>query len=170
MQRATRHPSSQTIVVNESIMEKSLMRLFLCCLAASLMFQALAAIAQEAENSADKNWVAPSDAAAKQNPQSGKADSVVAGQKIFLRSCAECHGEDGTGLQEGVSNLQSPDVQKQSDGALFWKISTGNVKKGMPAFGKFEENDRWNVVSYLRTLKPAGGSTGASQPTSPKAQ
>jgi mono/diheme cytochrome c family protein len=44
------------------------------------------------------------------------------------------------------------------------------VKKGMPAFGKFEENDRWNVVSYLRTLKRAGGSNGASQPTNPKAQ
>jgi mono/diheme cytochrome c family protein len=150
-------------------MEKSLMRLFLSCLAASLLFLALAAIAQEA-GSADKNWVAPSDAAAKQNPQSGKPDSVTAGQKIFLRSCAECHGEDGTGLQEGVSNLQSSDVQKQSDGALFWKISTGNVKKGMPAFAKLEENDRWSVVSYLRTLKPAGGSNGASQPTNPKGQ
>jgi mono/diheme cytochrome c family protein len=151
-------------------MEKSLMRLFLSCLAASLLLLALAAIAQEAGNSADKNWVAPSDAAAKQNPQLGKPDSVAAGQKIFLRSCAECHGEDGTGLQEGVSNLQSPDVQKQSDGALFWKITTGNVKKGMPAFGKLEDNDRWNAVSYLRTLKSAGGSNGANQPTSPKAQ
>jgi mono/diheme cytochrome c family protein len=151
-------------------MEKSLMRLFLSCFAVSLLFFALAAIAQEAGNSADKNWTAPSDAAAKQNPQSGKPESVTAGQKIFMRSCAECHGEDGTGLQEGVSNLQSPDVQKQSDGALFWKISTGNVKKGMPAFAKLEENDRWSVVSYLRTLKPAGGSNGATQPTNPKAQ
>lgn len=148
------------------------MRLFLSCLAASLLFLALAAIAQESGNSspADKNWVAPPDAAGKQNPQSGKPDATAAGQKVFLRSCAECHGEDGTGLQEGVSNLQSPDVQKQSDGALFWKISTGNVKKGMPAFGKLEESDRWNVVSYLRTLKPVGGSGGTSQSASPKGQ
>jgi len=150
-------------------MEKSLMRLFLSCLVAVLL-GVLIGSAQEAGDSADKNWAAPSEAAAKQNPQSGKPESVTAGRKIFLRSCAECHGEDGTGLQEGVSNLQSPEVQKQSDGALFWKISTGNVKKGMPAFAKLEETDRWNVVSYLRTLKPAAGSGGAKQSTGPKAQ
>jgi mono/diheme cytochrome c family protein len=130
----------------------------------------VAALAQNTTSPADKTWIAPADASAKPNPQSDKADAVAAGKKIFLRSCAECHGEDGTGLQEGVSNLQAPDVQKQSDGALFWKISTGNVKKGMPAFGKLDENDRWNVVSYLRTLKLADAPSGESQPTTPKGQ
>ena len=146
------------------------MRIFLAFLGISLLCLPLAASGQNAGSPADKTWTAPPDAAAKQNPNAGKADAVTAGQKIFLRSCAECHGEDGTGLQEGVSNLQSPDVQKQSDGALFWKVTTGNVKKGMPAFGKLEENDRWNVVSYLRALKPAGSPSGENQPTSPKAQ
>lgn len=144
------------------------MRLFLMCFAAALF--CLAAIAQNPTSPADKSWTVPADAAAKTNPQSSKPEAVAGGKKIFLRSCAECHGEDGTGLQEGVSNLQSPDVQKQSDGALFWKISTGNVKKGMPAFGKLDENDRWNVVSYLRTLKLAGAPGGESQPTTPKEQ
>jgi mono/diheme cytochrome c family protein len=146
------------------------MRTLLAIGAVLLVLAGIAVSAQNAGTPADKNWTAPPDAAAKQNPNAGKADAVTAGQKIFLRSCAECHGEDGTGLQEGVSNLQSPDVQKQSDGALFWKVTTGNLKKGMPAFGKLEENDRWNVVSYLRTLKPAGSPSGENQPTSPKAQ
>jgi mono/diheme cytochrome c family protein len=146
------------------------MRVFFAGVAISVFFLQLAAFAQNAGSPPDKTWTAPPDAAAKQNPQAGKADAAAAGQKIYLRSCAECHGEDGTGLSEGVANLQSPDVQKQSDGALFWKVTTGNLKKGMPAFGKLDENERWNVVSYLRTLKPAGSPSGANQPTSPKGQ
>jgi mono/diheme cytochrome c family protein len=146
------------------------MRIFFAGMAISVIFLALAAFGQDAGSPADKTWSAPPDAASRQNPNAGKADAVTAGQKIFLRSCAECHGEDGTGLSEGVANLQSPDVQKQSDGALFWKVTTGNLKKGMPAFGKLDENERWNVVSYLRTLKPAGSPAGANQPTSPKEQ
>ena len=146
------------------------MRSFLTIATLSMLLAGGALSAQNAGSPSDKNWTAPPDAVARQNPKSGNADAVTAGQKVFLRSCAECHGEDGTGLQEGVSNLQSPDVQKQSDGALFWKVTTGNVKKGMPAFGKLEETDRWNVVSYLRTLKPAGSPAGENQPTSPKAQ
>ena len=105
------------------------MRIFLAFLGISLLCLALAASGQNAASPSDKTWTAPADAASKQNPNGGKADAVTAGQKIFLRSCAECHGEDGTGLQEGVSNLQSPDVQKQTDGALFWKVTTGNVRR-----------------------------------------
>ncbi len=146
------------------------MRLFVACLAVSLFSLVVAAGGQDSAGTSDRDWKAPADAAAKQNPQAGKTDVVAAGKKTFLRTCAECHGEDGAGLQEGVSNLQSPDVQKQSDGTLFWKISTGNVKKGMPAFGKLDENDRWNVVSYLRTLKPAVEPGGGSQSNSPKEQ
>jgi mono/diheme cytochrome c family protein len=146
------------------------MRLFVACFVVSLFSFVVAAGGQDSAGTSDKDWKAPVDAAAKQNPQVGKAEAVAAGKKTFLRSCAECHGEDGAGLQEGVSNLQSPEVQKQSDGALFWKVSTGNLKKGMPSFAKLEENDRWNVVSFLRTLKPAAEPAGGSQSTTPKGQ
>ncbi len=144
------------------------MRLLLTTCGISLLFLVVFTVAQESGGPADKSWTAPADAAAKQNPQADKPEAIAAGKKIFLRSCAECHGEDGTGLQESVSNLQSPDVQKQSDGSLFWKISTGNLKKGMPAFSKLEETDRWNVVSFLRTLKSAAAPSGGNQPTNPK--
>ena len=144
------------------------MRLFLTCCGIALLFLVVVTVGQETGGPADKSWTAPADAAAKQNPQAGKPDAVASGKKVFLRSCAECHGEDGTGLQEGVSNLQSTEVQQQSDGALFWKISTGNLKKGMPSFSKTAETDRWNVISFLRTLKPAAAPSGGNQPTSPK--
>ena len=49
------------------------------------------------------------------------------------------------------AKLSDPKVATESEGTLFWKITTG--KKPMPAFGKrFSETDRWNLVNYIRTL------------------
>jgi mono/diheme cytochrome c family protein len=111
------------------------------------------ALAQETSQKHDPSWVAPPDAATKKNPFAGKPEAIAAGKKLFMRHCAECHNEDGTGLQD-ASNLQAPEVQKQSDGELFWKITNGNVKKGMPPATRLSDDERWDVVSFLRTLKP----------------
>ncbi len=109
--------------------------------------------AQEATQKHPK-WQAPPDAAAKKNPVGDKPEVVAGGKKLFMRHCAECHNEDGSGLQD-AANLQLPEVQKQTDGALFWKITTGNVKNGMPPFSRLSDDERWQIVSFLRTLKPA---------------
>jgi mono/diheme cytochrome c family protein len=103
----------------------------------------------------DPHWTAPSDATAKLNPLAGKSQLSAGGKKIFLRECAECHGQDATGLDKKHSaNLLAPFVQSQSDGAIFWKISNGNPDRGMPSFSKLPELQRWQIVLYLRTLKP----------------
>ena len=44
----------------------------------------------------------------------------------------------------------SADVQVQTDGALFWKISSGNTRAGMPTFSFLPEPQRWQLVLYLR--------------------
>jgi mono/diheme cytochrome c family protein len=138
-------------------------------LVVAILALALAATwGQNTDYKQDEKWVAPPDAAAKTNPLAGNADAVAGGRKLFLRSCAECHGEDGTGVQEGVANLQLASVQKQSDGSFFWKITNGNVKKGMPAFARLPEAQRWQIVSFLRTLKASA--SGGGQPTNPKEQ
>ena len=79
------------------------------------------AVAQDSQSKTDPKFVAPPDAAAKENPLAGNAEAAAGGKKLFLRSCAECHGENGTGIED-AANLQTPEVQKQSDGALFWKV------------------------------------------------
>jgi len=38
---------------------------------------------------------------------------------------------------------------------LFWKMTNGNPDRGMPSFSKLPELQRWQIVLYLRTLKPA---------------
>jgi mono/diheme cytochrome c family protein len=101
----------------------------------------------------DATWKAPASAAAKKNPLAKDPDAAKAAQPIFLRSCSACHGENGDAGLAGASNLKSPAVQAQTDGALEWKIANGNVSKGMPAFGEMSEEKRWQIVSYIRTLK-----------------
>lgn len=101
----------------------------------------------------DPQWIAPAAASAKPNPLANKPETAAGGKKLFLRNCAECHGPNGTGLEKKHSaNLQLPIVQQQSDGVLFWKLSNGNAPKGMPAFSRLPELQRWQLVLYIRTL------------------
>jgi hypothetical protein len=53
------------------------------------------------------------------------------------------------------ADLQLAIVQQQSDGTLFWKITNGNARHGMPSFSKLPELERWQLVLYIRTLNPA---------------
>ena len=112
-------------------------------------------IAQTSNPPADK-WQAPADAAAQPNPEAKNPDAPAVGRKLFMRACVGCHEEDGSGKDTGAANLRSSDVQAQSDGALFWKISNGNSAAGMPSFASLPETQRWDVVTFLRTFKDSG--------------
>lgn len=103
----------------------------------------------------DPTWRAPESAAAKANPLAGRHSAAAGGKKLFLRECAECHDKDGNGIAKKHSaDLQLPVVQQQSDGTLFWKITNGNTNRGMPSFSKLPEPQRWQIVLFLRTLRP----------------
>jgi mono/diheme cytochrome c family protein len=109
-------------------------------------------------DSLSKKWLSPAPIAAKKNPIASTLDSIAAGQKIYLKTCALCHGKSGDADGPGVielgihpAKLSDPQMKEQSDGALFWKITTG--KKPMPGYGtRLSETDRWNLVNYVRTL------------------
>lgn len=123
------------------------------------LFLASIVAAQNQQSKSDPKWVAPADATAKKNPLAGNTDALAGGKKLFMRHCAECHNEDGSGLQD-AANLQLPEVQKQTDGSIFWKITNGNVKAGMPPFARLSDTERWQVVSFVRTLKEDPASSG----------
>jgi len=44
-------------------------------------------------------------------------------------------------------------TQSASDGEVFWFITTGAVGKGMPSWSTLSERQRWQLVSYLKSLK-----------------
>jgi mono/diheme cytochrome c family protein len=103
---------------------------------------------------ASKKWEAPPEAAAKSNPEAKNPAAPGIGRRSFMHLCVNCHGEDGSGESPSAADLRSAGVQSQSDGALFWKITNGNTNNGMPSFAALPETERWDIVSFLRTLKP----------------
>jgi mono/diheme cytochrome c family protein len=111
------------------------------------------------------SWVAPQHAAAKMNPLAGRPELAAGGRKIFAERCTMCHGADADGTNRGPSLLGSR-VQTQSDGALFWKISSGDTRAGMPSFSFLPPLERWQLVLHLRALA-RGQATEGGQTLAP---
>ena len=102
-------------------------------------------------------FTAPASADAVKNPLKGDAAATTAGQALYKKQCAMCHGDKGKGdgiaaasLAKAPANHTSAMVQKLSDGALFWMITTGN--NPMPSYKTMTDTQRWQLVNYIRTL------------------
>lgn len=124
----------------------------LLTVAALLLACAGVAIADPQVRERDASWTAPARAAARVNPFAGRADLAAGGGKIFHERCEMCHGEDARGTDK-APDLGQADVQAQSDGELFWKVSAGNARAGMPAFSFLPEGQRWQLVLHVRSLR-----------------
>ena len=98
----------------------------------------------------DPRWIAPASADAKANPLASDQNAAAGGRKLFHQRCSTCHGEDARGTSRGP-DLTTADVQAQSDGALFWKITSGDTRTGMPTFSFLPELQRWQLVLHVRT-------------------
>jgi mono/diheme cytochrome c family protein len=98
----------------------------------------------------------PAKAAAKRNPLESDPDAVAAGSKLFEMHCAECHGVDASGGKKGP-NLRAEEVQQATPGSLFWVLTNGVVRRGMPVWSRLPEPQRWQLVSYIKSLPAPSG-------------
>jgi mono/diheme cytochrome c family protein len=122
-----------------------------------------------ADDSSQTPWVAPARAARKKNPIPADGKSVAAGKDVYIAQCLKCHGDAGKGdgpsakdLDPKPKDLSDPKIAGQTDGSMFWKITTG--RKPMPGFENLiSEDDRWNVINYVRTLEPPPATQPAPQ-------
>ncbi len=94
---------------------------------------------------------APKKATARRNPLATDPEAVAAGAKLFDQHCAECHGELAEGGKKGPS-LRADQVQQATPGALFWLLTNGVVRRGMPVWSKLPEPQRWQLVRYIKSL------------------
>lgn len=97
---------------------------------------------------------APEKARAKRNPLEKDPDAVAAGRILFKQHCAECHGDSAEGGKKGP-NLRTAEVQNAEPGAIFWILTNGVVRKGMPVWSKLPEPQRWQLVCYIKSLGTA---------------
>ena len=109
------------------------------------------------------------------------------GAQIWAANCAVCHGDTGKGdgpkaaaSARPVPNFSDPaDLIATSDTTLFYSVTSGGGP-AMPAFaGKLDDDSRWAVVAYTRSLawnwvSSASGvatvvptAAGTAQPESP---
>jgi mono/diheme cytochrome c family protein len=95
---------------------------------------------------------APAAMRSRSNPFEGQPSAILAGRKLFLRHCAECHGEDGRGIGR-AANLHSAAVQQAPPGELAWFLKSGDLRAGMPSWSRLPEQRRWQIVAYLKTLQ-----------------
>jgi len=123
---------------------------------------------------------APSAATHQKNPLASQKTAIDAGAKLYAANCVACHGAAGRGSGNVPALSQGP-TQSAPDGEVFWFITNGSVPNGMPAWGSLSTQQRWQIVTYLKSLKSAAAAskpepaaigiapvkTGASLPESP---
>lgn len=135
-------------------------------------FAAIALLAAAAGNggssNSGRNWnfapiqKVPEKARARSNPMAGDPQAVAAGGKLYAEHCAECHGTAAEGGAKAPS-LRAVEVHDAAPGTLFWIVSNGVIRRGMPAWSKLPAPERWQIVSFLKSLPPdAGGSDKAA--------
>jgi mono/diheme cytochrome c family protein len=95
------------------------------------------------------------------NPFAAKPDAIAAGENLYRNNCARCHGANAEGKGSRPS-LKSERLAAATDGEIAWIIKNGQMYKGMPSWGGLPEQQRWQIVTYLRSLNP--------QASSPKTQ
>jgi mono/diheme cytochrome c family protein len=88
---------------------------------------------------------------ARVNPYAGQPDAAAAGWNLFLANCAHCHGENAQGKGSRPS-LRSERIRNATDGDLAWLLKNGDVFKGMPRWAGLPEQERWQIVAYIRSL------------------
>lgn len=95
----------------------------------------------------------PEKARVKLNPFANDSQTAAAGRVLYMQHCAECHGTNAEGGKK-APNLRAEEVRGATPGALFWILSNGVVRRGMPDWSKLPVPERWQIVSYLKSLPP----------------
>ena len=94
------------------------------------------------------------------NPVAATAESIAAGQPIYRRYCASCHGINAEGGSGSDISPPAPDLTDSewkngsTDGEIFSVIKNGVPPElNMGPWGdSIKDTDIWNVVNYLRSL------------------
>jgi mono/diheme cytochrome c family protein len=95
------------------------------------------------------------------NPLPLTAETIRAGEQIFLLNCASCHGETGKG-DGPLSRTLTPKpsdlallAASVDDAYIYWRIAEGGagMRSSMPAWKSIlTEDEIWMGVAFIRNL------------------
>jgi len=89
---------------------------------------------------------------ARENPYDSQSGAIAAGAKLFRQNCSSCHGSEATGTEKRP-NLHTDRIRNATPGELEWLLKNGSMKNGMPSWSRLPEQQRWQIVSYLKSLQ-----------------
>lgn len=116
------------------------------------------------EDFSKNTWELPEDADKTRNPVASSPESIAKGKELYLErmkgNCIFCHGETGSGNEANFPRLRRKPADltnkermtAMTDGEVFWKISKGINGIMPPGEKRMNEEERWHVVNYVRTL------------------
>ncbi len=114
---------------------------------------------EQEKQSVSSVWQAPASADELKNPLAGNLKAAAEGKQLFQTYCVTCHGSNGSGngvtaatLNPKPADLTLKRIQKQSDGAIFWKITTGRPPMVSWKY-TLTDKQRWELVDYIRQLE-----------------
>lgn len=116
-----------------------------------------------------ERWATPPPAPVLPEPPADLSTHAAEGQALFAAACAACHGPLGRGdgpaaafLVDGEGAAIRPrDLRREAlrggerPEDLFRAVSFGLEGRAMPPFGYLSEAERWALVAYVQTLRPA---------------
>jgi mono/diheme cytochrome c family protein len=85
--------------------------------------------------------------------------AVSAGQTLFAKNCATCHGSNGEGSDEAPSLNNKQFLGTTDDGTIFSLVSSGVPNTQMPAWnqahgGPLTDEDVRQLVAFVRSWQP----------------
>src|SRR4051794_1438295 len=85
------------------------------------------------------------------NPLGADAAAVAAGQRLYDQGCAGCHAAAGQGSDRAPA-LTGRFARGSEDGDLFHSIREGVAGTAMTPHRELNDQQTWQLVSYIRSL------------------
>jgi mono/diheme cytochrome c family protein len=107
-----------------------------------------------------KTPVVPEAEKKRTNPVPDVPEAIESGKSLYTSQCAMCHGATGDGrgdlavsMKWKVGPFNTAAWQgKRTDGEIFYIMSQGHGD--MPAEKRLVDQNKWEIVRYVRTLGP----------------
>jgi len=106
-----------------------------------------------------QEWIVPGNALSVTNPLEYNLENIEAGKALYLKNCKSCHGDPGKNnalpLVPAPVDIASEEMHVNTEGAMFYKISTG--RGTMLQFElTLSDTEIWQLVSFIINYKPGG--------------
>jgi len=99
------------------------------------------------------------------NPLGADATAVAAGQRLYDQGCAGCHAGGGQGSDRAPA-LTGRFAHGSEDGDLFHSIREGVPGTAMTPHRELNDQQTWQLVSYIRSLAGTARATPTSATSS----